>query len=289
MDSLKRILNRRSFGVMLAVSSGVLFLSACAVPPSVQIASWVADGISYIATQKSLTDHGISLLAQRDCALWRGIKGEAICRNPDSGTFAVASGDGEKTPDIQRGEKTPDIQRGEKTPDIKRGEKTADGIFAVPIRAAPWFKAVTALTAVGTVGAGGRERGRARKALPAERVAQSGLFYVIGSFTRFNFAQALVQRYGALNAYLVDASVGGSRLYRVVVGPFGQDRQYSVYRRIAEAGIDDAWATLMTLPAVRRTARMPLSGGLPVKSPAPETAEIVIPKTTAKILSPVRS
>ncbi len=281
MGSLKRILNRRLAGVMLVVSSGVLFLSACAVPPSIQIASWVADGISYIATQKSLTDHGISFIAQRDCALWRGVKGEAICRDPDSGTFAVASGDGEKTPDMQRGEKTPDIQRGEKTPDgISAAEENTDEPFAVPVRAAPWFTAVTA---------GQRRLGRARQAIAVERVAQSGLFYVIGSFTRFDLAQSLAKRYGVLNARLVDASLRGSRLYRVVVGPFGQDRQDYVYRRIAEAGIDDAWATLMTLPAVRRTAQMPLSGGRSVKSPAPETAAPATVKTTAKVLSPVKS
>ncbi len=281
MGSLKRILNRRLVGVMLVVSSGVLFLSACAVPPSIQIASWVADGISYIATQKSLTDHGISFIAQRDCALWRGVKGEAICRDPDSGTFAVASGDGEKTPDMQRGEKTPDIQRGEKTPDgISAAEENTDEPFAVPVRAAPWFTAVTA---------GQRRLGRARQAIAVERVAQSGLFYVIGSFTRFDLAQSLAKRYGVLNARLVDASLRGSRLYRVVVGPFGQDRQDYVYRRIAEAGIDDAWATLMTLPAVRRTAQMPLSGGRAVKSPAPETAATATVKTTAKVLSPVKS
>ncbi len=262
MSSLGKILSRRPAAVMLVVSSGVLFLSACALPPSVQIASWVADGISYIATKKSLTDHGISLLTQRDCALWRGIKGEAICRDPDAGTFAVASGDSEKTPDA-----------------IFAAEKNASKPFAVPIRAAPWFEALTA------IGVGQRERGLVRKTLPVERASGSGLFYVIGSFTRSDFAQALAQRYGALDAYLVDASVGGSRLYRVVVGPFGQDRQDYVYRRIAEAGIDDAWATFMVLPAV---ARMPLSGGRPVKYPAPETPKTAVPKTTAKVLVPVR-
>ncbi len=301
MGRLRIILNRRSAGVMLAVSSGALFLSACAVPPSVQIASWVADGVSYIVTQKSLTDHGLSLLAQRDCALWRGIKGEAICRGPDSGTFAVASNNdgesaagteadaeevavlagfetaaggaqqqGEKTPGMQRGEKTPDMQRGEKTPEMQRGEKTPGGIFnvakntaepfAVPVRAAPWFTAMAP---------GLREQGRSPKATPTERTAQSGLFYVIGSFTRLDFAQALVQRQGTLNARLVDVSLRGSSLYRVVVGPFDQGRQYYVYRRIAEAGINGAWATLMTLPAARRTAQAPPNEGRPVKSPAP--------------------
>lgn len=202
------------------------------MPPSLQIASWVADGISYVVTQKSLTDHGISFLAQRDCALWRGVKGEAICRDPDVGTFAVASG-----------------SNGGKTPGIKRGGKTPDEPFAVPVRAAPWVTAVVA---------GQRRRGRAPKAIRAEPVAGSGFFYVIGSFRRFDLAEALAKRYGGLNARLVDASLHGSRLYRVVVGPFDQGRQDSVYRRIAKAGIDDAWATLMTLPANRRTAQAPL-------------------------------
>ncbi len=246
MGGFKRILNRRSVGVMLAVSSGVLFLSACAVPPSVQIASWVADGISYIATQKSLTDHGISFLAQRDCALWRGVKGEAICRDPDSGTFAVASGNGEKTPDTKRGEKTPDTKRGEKTPDRTFvAAQNADEPFAAPVRAAPWVTAVVA---------GQRWLGRVTKAPPVEPVAGSGLFYVIGSFRRSDLAKALAKRYRVLNARFVDASLRGSRLYRVVVGPFDQSRQDSVYRRIAKAGIDGAWATLMTLPANRLTA-----------------------------------
>jgi hypothetical protein len=253
VGSLGIILNRRSAGIMLAVSSGVLFLSACVLPPSVQIASWVADGVSYIITQKSLTDHGISFITQRDCALWRGIKGEAICRDPGGGTVAVAANDGEEVAlagfETAAGGPPRD---GGKTPEgIFTAAKNAGEPFAVPVRAAPWATAVVA-----------RQRGFLRKVPPVEPTAQSGLFYVIGSFRRLDFAQALVQRQGALNARLVDVSVGGSRLYRVVVGPFDQGRQYYVYRRIAEAGIDGAWATLMTLPTIRRgtVAQAPANG-----------------------------
>ena len=39
------------------------------------------DGISYLTTQKSLTDHGLSVVSQKDCALWRGVTEGQICRD----------------------------------------------------------------------------------------------------------------------------------------------------------------------------------------------------------------
>jgi hypothetical protein len=45
------------------------------------IASYAADGVSYVATGKSVSDHGISGVTGRDCALWRVIKGQAICKD----------------------------------------------------------------------------------------------------------------------------------------------------------------------------------------------------------------
>ena len=69
-------------------------LAACALPTPVKIASWVADGISYLTTEKSVTDHGISLVVRKDCALWRGIKDEKICRSEDGTAIAVAAAEG---------------------------------------------------------------------------------------------------------------------------------------------------------------------------------------------------
>ncbi len=60
-----------------------LLLGGCALPVGLQVASLVADGISFVATDKTLTDHGISIITKRDCAIWRGIKGDDICRAPD--------------------------------------------------------------------------------------------------------------------------------------------------------------------------------------------------------------
>lgn len=58
-------------------------LSGCALPPAVSIASMALDLASYAETGKSVTDHGISLVLQQDCALLRVLEG-GICRDyPD--------------------------------------------------------------------------------------------------------------------------------------------------------------------------------------------------------------
>jgi cell division septation protein DedD len=57
-----------------------LVVSGCALPPAVIIASYAADGVSYVATGKSVTDHGLSAVAGHDCALLRPIlRQKSIC------------------------------------------------------------------------------------------------------------------------------------------------------------------------------------------------------------------
>ena len=57
-----------------------LAVSGCALPAGVVIASYAADGVSYVATGKSVTDHGLSIATGHDCALFRPIlKRKSIC------------------------------------------------------------------------------------------------------------------------------------------------------------------------------------------------------------------
>ena len=60
------------------------------MPPAITLASLAADVVSYASTGKSVSDHGISLVLQKDCALLRGFKGE-ICLEPDPAAEFVAS------------------------------------------------------------------------------------------------------------------------------------------------------------------------------------------------------
>jgi len=69
-----------------ASSAFVLFLSGCALPVPLQIASWALDGLSVLATQKSVADHAISLVAEKDCAIWRGFTEGEVCRDIDDNT-----------------------------------------------------------------------------------------------------------------------------------------------------------------------------------------------------------
>jgi hypothetical protein len=77
--------------VRFLIAIGLVFgLGGCvvgAIPPAVTVASYAVDGVSYIATGKSLTDHAISEVAGEDCVLIRAAVLEDPCRErvqPDS-------------------------------------------------------------------------------------------------------------------------------------------------------------------------------------------------------------
>lgn len=80
---------------LFVLAACVVLLSGCAIPLPLKIASWAIDGISYVATGKSITDHGLSMVAQQDCAMWRPVKGEPICSDyEDSGTVVAVTDTG---------------------------------------------------------------------------------------------------------------------------------------------------------------------------------------------------
>lgn len=75
------------------LGAGMLLLGGCALPVPLQVASWALDGISYLMTEKSVTDHGLSVLAQKDCAMLRGILDpDEFCRDFDDSATALADG-----------------------------------------------------------------------------------------------------------------------------------------------------------------------------------------------------
>lgn len=69
-------------------------LSGCALPVGVTVATWAADGWSLLATNKSIIDHGISFVAEQDCALWRVFSDDAICSDYEDEGVALADSGG---------------------------------------------------------------------------------------------------------------------------------------------------------------------------------------------------
>jgi hypothetical protein len=67
-------------GGRLLLVFACLALGACGlVPPAVSIASFAADAFSYAVSGKSVSDHGLSMVMQEDCAVLNFIQGQRIC------------------------------------------------------------------------------------------------------------------------------------------------------------------------------------------------------------------
>ncbi len=80
--------------IVIALGIMALAVGGCAAVPSpVQLASWVVDGFSYMVSQKSVADHGLSAAMQKDCALWRGLTDGQICHANDGTTMIAQAED----------------------------------------------------------------------------------------------------------------------------------------------------------------------------------------------------
>ncbi len=93
-SSMIRGVARKAFLASVAIGLG-----GCALPPALSIASLMVDGVSYAASGKSVQDHALSAATDEDCALWRVVKGLAICRDKDGGTDSAVAGKSDAAPD----------------------------------------------------------------------------------------------------------------------------------------------------------------------------------------------
>jgi hypothetical protein len=86
--------------ITLSLVLGVgLMTGACAAPLAVSGAGYAADGGLLVASEKTSTDHIISMVSKQDCALWRVIKGRAVCkpREGDKDPYKVDYDDPQRT------------------------------------------------------------------------------------------------------------------------------------------------------------------------------------------------
>jgi hypothetical protein len=66
--------------IAIPVALGLSFLTGACAPAAVTVVSYGADGVSYIETGKSTTDHLASMVSKKDCAFWRMFRSQKICR-----------------------------------------------------------------------------------------------------------------------------------------------------------------------------------------------------------------
>ena len=72
---------RHGWVALLLTAPALLPLGGC-LPPAVAVASYAADGASYVVSDKSLSDHGLSAVKGEDCATWHFFVGRAVCEDP---------------------------------------------------------------------------------------------------------------------------------------------------------------------------------------------------------------
>ncbi len=229
------------FPRVLAMSIVPLVLSGCSVPLPVQIASLIADGISLLTTEKTLTDHGISAAADKDCAVWRGITGEGLCRQDGDGATLLA-----EAPADNGGEP---------------GFVLAEAVETVPLPApepepAPAAEDDQEDEAV-IAEAGLAEETAAEEAAPPPPPPppaaedSGGLHFVLASFSVPGNASRLVSGNRELSPRVVTAVVDERIMHRVVVGPFASEDRQTLRARLAAAGFTDAWAIRLDAGAGR--------------------------------------
>ncbi|MCH7957687.1 MAG: SPOR domain-containing protein [Proteobacteria bacterium] len=246
-----------------------LFVAACGLPPAVTIASFAIDAISLAVSEKTVADHALSQIAQKDCSMWRGFTGDELCIDEDS-TFAIAAADGQPTAggadsadlvsfttasgpteDELMNLAMLDAESDLLEPLEPRSAEVATASAPAEETAPPseFAQPATAGAAPGTAddlrpAATADRPAPDREWVPAAMVGP-GLYYVIGTFSRWTNAEHLAARHGTLAPSVVTAKLDGRRLFRVVIGPFGPSEQEAMRALVRRSGIDDAWAVRM--------------------------------------------
>jgi hypothetical protein len=98
-------------------------------------ASYGADGASYLETGKSTTDHFASMVSKKDCAFWRILRNQKICRERDGDhdPYKVTYDTAERQPSESGVSYTPPLRP---APDAPASSWTAEA-YAKPATPAP--------------------------------------------------------------------------------------------------------------------------------------------------------
>ena len=65
--------------VILMARPCIIAVQGCALPVPGRAVSWTVDGIVLVTTDKSVSDHGISMITQKDCSFLRGFTKQQFC------------------------------------------------------------------------------------------------------------------------------------------------------------------------------------------------------------------
>lgn len=239
-----------------------LVLGGCGLPIGIQIASLLADGVSFITTEKTLTDHGISIVAKKDCAIWRGLKGDDICRNADLDALNVAAIDEplpvaseprdpayfESEPgefiaadfsEVQVAAEEPDVVETLASP-IQVAVIEPDPVMVPPVDVIPPIPPVPPVVEVAP-----------EPVIDAPTVErQGGTFLIIASYHRSSDAQRFARAQSTFDTTVLAGRAKGRSVYRVAIGPVDRAEHADVRTGLVNAGFADVWTLRQSKPEI---------------------------------------
>ena len=241
---------------LLPVLLFTLFTTGCSIP--IQVASLVADGISLFTTEKTVSDHGISMAMDKDCAVWRGLGGDEICK--DKGAVMTASRSGSAASPAAAGRRfytqvelvekeiLSEIPAAAAKPSSNpRRPAARQPAFVLALAESNSFAAFDAATAASIA----NDVKTAKQARPAAAAKpgqasqgggeKGGLHFVLASFSIRGNAEKLVRLNAGLSPKVVTVKVKNRAMHRVVVGPFTPERRKTTRKRLADSGFASAW------------------------------------------------
>ena len=240
-----------------ALGGAILFSSGCALPVPIQVASWALDGVSYIITEKSVTDHGLSAVAQKDCAVWRGVTDGELCREwGEKGDILLASVSGLVDMSVPSGA----INKIEipTYPDLSPSNHNVTEVQSIMDKQNeldpmdPSVAVSIILTKLENEELKSmRSRANSRNNSVVRPLAVypdgrdepvEGIYFVIGSFRNYGNARTLAASHGRLLPTVLTPKLNSGPVYRVVVGPAEPGREKALHSKIAGIGLSDTWA-----------------------------------------------
>jgi len=242
-----------------------LFLSACALPVPIQIASWAASGISYLATGKSVSDHALSAVASEDCAVHRVVLGEHICHPfgiaPD-GTAVASKPATAKTPvspenPSQRLRDSMVILAAnidDRSSDNSLQPASGPDDSALPGPAAASKTPDQMDDALLAMADAINHIKPAATAVPSTRQAMAGQHYlIIGRYRNLNEAEDVRGRHASLHTAVRMILRNGALLFQVTAGPFKRPDALDIGNTLAAKGTRGAAPEIALLCADRVT------------------------------------
>jgi len=185
----------------------MLGLGGCAgAPVAMTAASFAVDGMLYVGTSKSSTDHMLSAMLQQDCATFRVLSQGYVCKPVI-------------VPVVRSAESVP-----VPLPELEPSPAPAPPPPPLPVTAEVEIAALP----------------------PMPRPAERRFLVVAGSFSKRGQAEAQRARLGHPEADIVAADVRGRRIHRLVLPPEDRPTALRRLAEIRAAGVGDAWLLTWT-------------------------------------------